>query len=443
MDIALTEAGVLLLATLFLFLGLGVWIGFALILTGLVGIVVLPALFPVFNAFPVEKVLSTSIWQAMASWTLAALPLFIWMGEILFRTKLSEDMFRGLAPWVERLPGRLMHVNVIGCGIFAAVSGSSAATAATVGKMSLPALLERGYHKPMAIGSLAGAGTLGLLIPPSIIMIVYGVAADVSIVRLFIAGVLPGLMLVALFSGYIIVWSMLNPRLVPPPGPSMPFRRKIAESGALIPVVLLIAAVLGSIYGGIATATEAAVMGVIGALALSAWERTLTWPTFRDSLMGAVRLSCMINFILAGAAFLTQAMAYTRIPSAMAAWVGAQGFHPYMVIAALTAIYILLGCFIDGVSMIVLTVTVVLPIIRDTGFDLLWFGIFIVLVVEMAQITPPVGFNLFVLQGLTGENIFTIAKNTLPFFLLMCTAVALVTVFPGIATWLPATMYGG
>jgi len=443
MDIALTEAGVLLLATLFLFLGLGIWIGFSLMLTGLVGIVVLPALFPAFNSFPVEKVLATAIWQSMASWTLAALPLFIWMGEILFRTRLSEDMFRGLAPWVERLPGRLMHVNVIGCGIFAAVSGSSAATAATIGKMSLPALLERGYHKPMAIGSLAGSGTLGLLIPPSIIMIVYGVAADVSIVRLFIAGILPGLMLVALFSGYIILWSLLNPRLTPPAGPSLPLSRKLAESGALIPVVLLILAVLGSIYGGIATATEAAVMGVIGALALSGWERTLTWATFRDSLMGAVRLSCMINFILAGAAFLTQAMAYTRIPSAMAAWVGAQGFHPYMIIAALTAIYLLLGCFIDGVSMIVLTVTVVLPIIQGSGFDLLWFGIFIVLVVEMAQITPPVGFNLFVLQGLTGENIFTVARNTLPFFLLMCLAVALVTVFPAIATWLPSTMFVG
>jgi tripartite ATP-independent transporter DctM subunit len=442
MDIALTEAGILLLAALFAFLGLGVWIGSALMLTGLVGIVVLPALFPAFNAFPVEKVLGTAIWQSMASWTLAALPLFIWMGEILFRSRLSEDMFRGLAPWVERLPGRLMHVNVIGCGIFAAVSGSSAATAATIGKMSLPALIERGYHRPLAIGSLAGAGTLGLLIPPSIIMIVYGVAAEVSIVRLFIAGVLPGVMLMLLFSGYIAIWSLLNPSLVPPRGPSLPFMRKVAESGALIPVVLLILAVLGSIYGGIATATEAAVMGVLGALALSAWGGTLSWNTFRDSLMGAVRLSCMINFILAGAAFLTQAMAYSRIPAAMAAWVGAQGFHPYIIIAVLTALYIVLGCFIDGVSMIVLTVTVVLPIIQGTGFDLLWFGIFIVLVVEMAQITPPVGFNLFVLQGLTGENIFTVAKNTLPFFLLMCTAVALVTVFPGIVTWLPSTMMG-
>jgi C4-dicarboxylate transporter DctM subunit len=333
-----------------------------------------------------------------------------------------------------------MHVNVIGCGIFAAVSGSSAATAATIGKMSLPALQQRGYHLPKAIGSLAGAGTLGLLIPPSIVMIVYGVAAEVSIVRLFIAGVLPGIMLMALFSGYIAVWSLMNPSLTPPRDPPMPFSKKLKESGQLIPVVMLIGFVMGSIYLGWATATEAAVFGVVGALALSAWGGSLSWRSFRDSLMGAVRLSCMINLILAGAAFLTQAMAYSGIPAAMAAWVGAQGFSPYMIILCLTVIYLILGCFIDGISMIVLTVSVVLPIIQGTGFDLVWFGIFIVLVVEMAQITPPVGFNLFVLQGLTGKGIFEVMRYTLPFFILMVIGVAIVTVFPGIVTWLPETM---
>jgi tripartite ATP-independent transporter DctM subunit len=440
MELAQTEAGVLLLGLLFVFLGLGIWIGLSLALVGLCGIVVLPVLIPSMPTFPAEKVMGTAIWQSLASWTLAALPLFIWMGEILFRTKLSEDMFRGLAPWVQRLPGRLMHVNVIGCGIFAAVSGSSAATSATIGKMSLPALTQRGYHVPMAIGSLAGAGTLGLLIPPSIVMIVYAVAAEVSIVRLFIAGVFPGIMLMVLFSGYIAVWSMLNPKLVPPADPPMPFRAKLRESGQLIPVVMLIGFVMGSIYLGWATATEAAVFGVVGALALSAWGGSLNWGSFSASLMGAVRLSCMINLILAGAAFLTQAMAYSGIPAAMAAWVGAQGFSPFMIIACLTIIYLILGCFIDGISMIVLTVSVVLPIIASTGFDLVWFGIFIVLVVELAQITPPVGFNLFVLQGLTGKGIFEVAKNTLPFFILMLIGVTLVTVFPAIVTWLPATM---
>jgi len=440
MELAQTEAGLLMLGLLFVFLGLGVWIGLALALVGLTGVLVLPMLIPAMPAMPAEKVMGTAIWQSLASWTLAALPLFIWMGEILFRTRLSEDMFKGLAPWVQRLPGRLMHVNVIGCGIFAAVSGSSAATTATVGKMSLPALMQRGYHAPMAIGSLAGAGTLGLLIPPSIVMIVYGVAAEVSIVRLFIAGVLPGLMLIVLFSGYIAIWSLLNPDKTPPRDPPVPLRQRLRESANLFPVIGLILFVMGGIYFGFATATEAAVFGVVGALALSAWGGTLTRKSFVDSLMGAVRLSCMINLILAGAAFLTQAMAYSGIPAAMAAWVGSQGFSPYVIIACLTLIYLVLGCFIDGISMIVLTTSVVLPIIQATGFDLLWFGIFIVLVVEMAQITPPVGFNLFVLQGLTGRSMFEVACHTLPFFLLMVVAVALVTVFPGIVTWLPQTM---
>ena len=442
MDLAQTEAGLLLLGGLFAILALGVWIGLGLLATGLIGVVVLPMLMSGMPTFPAEKVLGSAVWGSLASWTLAALPLFIWMGEILFRTRLSEDMFKGLAPWVQRLPGRLMHVNVIGCGIFAAVSGSSAATAATIGKMSLPALTQRGYHVPMAIGSLAGAGTLGLLIPPSIVMIVYGVAAEVSIVRLFIAGLIPGLMLMALFSGYIAVWSLLNPRLTPPPDPPMPFREKLRASGQLFPVMLLIGFVMGSIYFGWATATEAAVFGVVGALALSAWGRTLTWTSFTDSLMGAVRLSCMINLILAGAAFLTKAMAYSGIPAAMATWVGSQGFSPVTIIVVLTLIYLVLGCFIDGISMIVLTASVVLPIIAATGFDLIWFGIFIVLVVELAQITPPVGFNLFVLQGLTGKNILTVTRNTLPFFLLLVVAVALVTLFPAIVTFLPNTMFG-
>lgn len=442
MDLAQTEAGLILLGFLFAVLAFGVWIGLGLLATGLVGVMALPELMPGMATMPPEKVLGGAVWGSLASWTLSALPLFIWMGEILFRTRLSEDMFRGLAPWVQRLPGRLMHVNVIGCGIFAAVSGSSAATAATIGKMSLPALTQRGYHQPMAIGSLAGAGTLGLLIPPSIVMIVYGVAAEVSIVRLFIAGIIPGLMLMALFSGYIAVWSLLNPRLTPPADPPMPFGEKLKASGQLIPVVLLIAFVMGSIYFGWATATEAAVFGVVGALALSAWGRTLTWKSFTDSLMGAVRLSCMINLILAGAAFLTKAMAYSGIPAAMAEWVGAQGFSPFTIILVLTLIYLVLGCFIDGISMIVLTASVVLPIIAATGFDLIWFGIFIVLVVELAQITPPVGFNLFVLQGLTGKDILTVTRNTMPFFFLMLAAVALVTLFPAIVTFLPNTMFG-
>lgn len=431
LQIALTLGTVL-----FLFLGSGVWIALSLLGVGWVGLTF-------FGAVPVEKAMATSIWQASASWTLAALPLFIWMGEILFRAGLSEILFRGIAPWITWLPGRLMHVNVLGCGLFAAVCGSSAATVATIGRMSLPELEKRGYNRTLSVGSLAGSGTLGLLIPPSIIMIVYGVAADVSIVRLFLAGVLPGLMLIVLFMGYISLAAMIRADSVPEETQRMSLREKIARSGELLPVVLLIISVIGSIYMGIATATEAAAGGVIGALILSAWTRTLNRPMFFESLLSATRLSCMIFFILAGAAFLTTSLAYTGLPKALAGWIGGMELNPYTLIVALCLLYLVLGCFIEGISMIVLTATVVLPLVSQAGFDLIWFGIFIIIVVEIAQITPPLGFNLFVIQGLTGMGIFKVAAAAIPFFLLLITAAVLLTIFPEIATWLPSTMSSG
>src|SRR5687768_276349 len=394
-DLAITA---LLVASLFLILGSGVWIGLALAGVAWIGM-------QLFSARPAGDAMAVTIWGSASSWTLTALPLFIWMGEILFRTRLSQDMFRGLAPWMQRLPGRLLHTNVVGCAIFAAVSGSSAATCATIGKMSLPELRRRGYPEAMSIGSLAGAGTLGLLIPPSIIMIVYGVSADVSIAKLFIAGVIPGVLLAALFSAYIALWALRHPGQVPPPDAPMSFMHKLSESRHLIPVVLLIAAVLGSIYAGIATATEAAALGVVGALILSALQGSLNWATFRDSLMGGTRLYCMIALILAGAAFLTLSMGYIGLPRHLAEWIGSLGLSPFALLLALMVFFIVLGCFLDGISMVVLTMGVILPTVQKAGIDLLWFGIFIVLVVEMAQITPPVGFNLFVLQGMTRREI--------------------------------------
>ena len=429
----LTQIAVTLVIFLALFLGSGLWIALSLLGVGWIGLTF-------FGTVPVEKSLATSVWQTMASWTLAALPLFIWMGEILFRARLSEILFRGVAPWVRWLPGRLMHVNVVGCGIFAAVCGSSAATVATIGRMSLPELRQQGYDQNLSIGSLAGSGTLGLLIPPSIIMIVYGVAADVSIVRLFLAGVFPGLMLIALFMGYIGLSAIIRTGSVPLDDLKIGFREKLRRSKGLIPVVLLIAAVIGSIYLGIATATEAAAGGVIGALLLSAWTGTLNWKTFSESLLGATRLTCMIFFILAGAAFLTTSLAFSGLPAALAGWIGSFNLHPFALMAALCLLYIVLGCFIEGISMIVLTTTVVLPLVTSAGFDLIWFGIFVIIVVEMAQITPPLGFNLFVIQGLTGISIFKIARATIPFFCLMIVGVILLTIFPEIATWLPSTM---
>lgn len=426
----LAELSLILLGFLCLTLASGVWIAVGL---GLVGLLAMA----LTTSVPIGAVLATTSWSASASWTLAALPLFIWMGEILFRTKLSEEMFRGLSPWLQWLPGRLMHVNVVGCGIFAAVSGSSAATCATIGKIALPELEKRGYDKNMSLGSLAGAGTLGLLIPPSIPMVVYAVTANVSVLQVFLGGFLPGLLVMALYSGYIILWSLLNPQKTPPRDPVMPFREKMRQSKKLIPILLLILGVFCSLIFGIATATECAAWGVVGALALAWWSGTLTRETFFTSVMSATRLSCMIMLILAGAAFTTAAMAYTGIPNALAEWVQGQNLTPHKLVFALTIMYIILGCLIDGISMIVLTAVIVLPMVKQAGFDLIWFGVYLVIHVEMAQITPPVGFNLFVLQNMSGRDTFTVAKAALPFFLLLNVAVIIITTFPEIVLFLP------
>jgi len=422
-----------LIVAMFAILGAGVWIGIAVLGVAWIGM-------ELFTTRPGGDALALTVWGSLSSWTLTALPLFVWMGEILLKTRLSEGLFRGLAPWLQQVPGRLLHVNIVGCTIFAAVSGSSAATCATIGKMSLPELKRRGYPEIMSVGTLAGAGTLGLLIPPSIIMIVYGVAADVSIGKLFIAGIVPGLLVAALFMGYTTFWAMRNRAAVPPADAALTFRARVAESRHLIPVMLLILAVLGSIYAGIATATEAAALGVVGALLVAAAQRTLTWRSFWDSLMGATRLYCMIALILAGSSFLSLAMGFIGLPRNLAEAIGAMNLPPFALILLLMVFYIVLGCFLDGISMVVLTMAVLLPTLQTAGIDLLWFGIYIVIVVEMAQITPPVGFNLFVLQGMTGHQINYIARAALPYFLMMVCAVLLIYAFPSLVTYLPSQM---
>ncbi|MBM9606265.1 TRAP transporter large permease [Desulfopila inferna] len=431
-EVALT---LFLLLILFALLGSGIWVAFSLLSVGMVGMLV-------FTEAPLGDVLATTVWGASNSWSLAALPLFIWMGEILFRSRLSEDMFSGLSPWLTHLPGRLLHVNILGCAIFAAVSGSSAATAATIGKMSIPELSKRKYPEHMLIGTLAGSATLGLLIPPSIILIVYGVATEQSIARLFIGGLLPGLLLVGLFVGYVVIWSLANPEKIPPGETSLSFAEKIKRSRRLIPVVLLIAGVIGSIYSGIASPTDAAAVGVALSLLLSKYTGTLNMRTFFDGLMGATKTSCMIAFILAGAAFLTVAMGFTGIPKMLAVWIATLGLSPYALLGALTVFFIILGCFLDGISVVVLTTSVIMPMVEQAGIDPLWFGIFIVIVVEMSQITPPVGFNLFVIQGLTGLNILKVAYAAIPFFLLLMVALILIVAFPSIVTVLPNMMGG-
>jgi tripartite ATP-independent transporter DctM subunit len=425
----------LLLVLLCLLLGAGLWIAMSL---AAVGYVAMSAYSDTPGLF-----IAGAMWESTGSWTLAALPMFVWMGEILFRTRLSEELFNGLSPWVQRIPGRLLHVNILACGIFGSVSGSSAATCATVSKIALPELRRRGYDERTAIGSLATAGTLGIMIPPSIIMVVYAVAAEVSIVRVFIAGMIPGLLVMGLFSGYIAVWALLNPRKQPPPEPRLSFVQKLRRSAQLIPCALLIVATIGSMFVGWATATEAAAFGVLGSLILAGLTGSLTARSFVESLYGATRLSCMILFILAGAAFLTKAMALTGIPAALAAAAAALELGPYGIIAILVVVYLVLGTALDGVSMIVLTTSIVIPLVQQAGFDLVWFGIFIVLLVELAEITPPVGFNLFVMQTMTGKEQGEVALASLPFFLMLVLTVALITLFPvtlvtGLPEWLLA-----
>ncbi len=429
--------GFLLLVMAILLTG-GVWIAMTLAIVGWVGMAVFTNIPPGVWG----KNLFSAMWESSASWELAALPLFIWMGEILFRTRLSDQMFEGLAPWLNRVPGRLMHTTILGCGIFGSVSGSSAATCATIAKVALPELMRRGYNERLALGSLATAGTLGILIPPSITMVVYAVAADASIIRVFLAGFLPGLLLMVLFSGYIGWRALRHPEEVPPPEPPSSLAEKLRRSGSLIPCALLILFIVWVLIAGWATATECAAYGVLGSLGIAAWSRMLTVENFLSSLMSATRVSCMIMFILAGAAFLTKTMAFTGIPRELAEWVNGLGLSPYSLIAMLSVLYIILGTALDGISMIVLTSAVVLPMIQKAGFDLVWFGIFVVLLVEIAEVTPPVGFNLFVLQNMTGKDSNTIARAALPFFGCLLICIAIITVFPQTVTWFPDYVMG-
>jgi tripartite ATP-independent transporter DctM subunit len=424
---------VLFLFVLFLLLGTGVWVGLALIGVAFVGV-------ELFTSRPAGDAMITVIWASSSSWTLTALPLFIWMGEILYRTRLSEDMFRGLSPFMARLPGGLVHTNIVGCTVFAAVSGSSAATLTTVGKMSIPELRRRNYPEHMVIGTLAGAATLGLMIPPSLILIVYGVTINESITKLFMAGVLPGLVLAAMFMGYVAIYAKLSKNYKPDPEPPMSFVEKVRNARFLIPVMMLILAVIGSMYAGFATATEAAAIGVIGALVLAAWQGSLTWSTFIDSLMGATRTSAMIALILAGAAFLTLSMGFTGLPRAIAEYIASMELSRFELLMALLVFYIVIGCFLDGISAVVLTMAVVEPMVRAAGIDMIWFGIFVVIVVEMAQITPPIGFNLFVLQGITRHEMGYISKAALPMFAIMVAMVFVLIAVPELATWLPDNM---
>ena len=421
------------LGVLALVLGAGVWVGLALYAPGLAGLAI-------FRSLPVEKLLAQLTWNATTTPELIALPLFILMAEILFHSRLSASLFTGLAPWTTRLPGRLLHVNVLGCTMFAAISGSSAATTATVGRITLTELLRRGYDRDLAMGSLAGAGTLGFLIPPSIILIIYGVLAETSILKLFLAGIIPGLMLALLYMTWLGFRTSWKSSLAPDEAERMSLADKLVGLRHLGPVVFLILAVLGSMYGGIASPSEAAAVGVLGALIVSAAQETLTWETIRKAGLGAVRTISMIGLIVAGAYFLSIAMGFLGVPRMIAGEIAALGLSPVALIVLLLVFYAILGCVLEGMSSIVMTLPITLPLVQAAGFDKIWFGVFLVIVVEMAQITPPVGFNLFVIQGMTGERIGRIARATLPFFLIMVGLALLITFVPEVVTFLPNTI---
>ncbi len=433
MNVDLGPVSAVILGLLILFLGGSIWIGIALFLVGMGG-------FFVFTDVSYGSILANICWNNTSGSAMMALPFFIWMGEILFRSKISENLFRGLSPWMDAIPGRLVHVNILACTFFAAVSGSSAATTATVGKITVPELTKRGYDHSLSIGSLAGAGTLGFMIPPSMVMLVYGIIGDVSIGKLFIAGFIPGFMLTFMFSGYILLRCLINPDLAPKRAENYTWKDRLVAIPAILPVAILILFVLGSIYAGIATPTEAGALGVVGAFFFAFITRSLNWDVFKVSLVGAIRTSCMIMFIVMGAAYLSNVIGYLGITRALTKYVTDMGLSPYMLIVILTVLYLILGCLVDGFSMIVMTAPIVIPLIEAAKFDTVWFGIYLVLMIELAQITPPVGFNLFVISGLNNDDLMTVAKAAFPFFLIMLLATALLTVFPDIAMFLPNRM---
>jgi len=422
-----------LLFLLVLFMGGTVWIGISLFLVGLGG-------FVFFTDLPYGSILSTGLWNNTSGSAMLALPMFVWMGEILFRSNISQNLFKGLTPWMDAIPGRLLHVNIFACSLFAAVSGSSAATTATVGKITVPELDKRGYRRDMAIGSLAGAGTLGFMIPPSMMMLVYGIIGDVSIGKLFIAGFIPGFLIAGLFSAYIVIRCLIDPSIAPAQAEGYTWKQRVAAISQIAPVAAMVVGVLGSLYKGWATPTEAGVVGVAASLIFSIATNSMSWDTFRATLLGTVKTTCMIMLIVVGASYLSVVVGYLGITRKLTLFVTSLGLSKYTLIFILSLLYIVLGCLVDGFSMIVMTTPIVLPMVTAVGFDPIWFGIYLIIMIELAQVTPPVGFNLFVISGLNNDDVLVIAKAAMPFFLLMCTATVLITVFPKMVLFLPAMM---
>jgi len=425
------------LGLLAVYLALGVWVFSAV---GLVGLTALYFLLG-FDIDRIGAVMRGTMWRSASTWELSAVPIFVMMGELMYRSDMSERLFRGLAPWVARVPGGLLHTNIAGCTVFAAVSGSTTATTATVGKITTAALAERKYDQSLAIGSLAGAGSLGLMIPPSISFIIYGVLSETSIARLFAAGVFPGLVIAALYSGYIGICAAAKPALAPREADTFTMVDRLKGLLDLLPVTALVLLVLGSLYSGIATPSEAAVVGFLGAFMMVLFTGQLTWKLFTDSVAGTIKITTMGISILVAANFMSSAMAYLHVPQEIAKFIVGLGLSPYALILLVAVFYVILGLFLDGLSIMVMTLPITLPLVAGAGFDPVWFGVFIVIMIELGLVTPPIGFNLFVLQVMTGRPMGFIARAAFPFFLLLCLAAVIITAFPQIALWLPDVLF--
>ena len=418
--------------TLF-FLAIGVRVGLAL---GLVG---LTSLYFLLSS-PAPITLAERSWQSVNSFTLTAVPMFVLMGALLLRSGLSEQVFEALAKWMGRFPGGIAHAGVGACTIFAAVSGSSLATAATMGIVACPEMEKRGYNPKLAYGSIAAGGTLGILIPPSIAMIIYGSTVGAPVATLFIAGIVPGALLALSFMGVVFVWALID-RNAAPRGERFSWRARFAALLDILPIALLIGAVLGVLYAGVATPTEAGAMGAMAALAICYFRRRLDRVVLLEVLLETVRVTAFLFLIIVGAAILTHSFDYLRLPKILVEAVTAADLSPLLVMIAISLVYIVLGMFIDSISMMVMTLPVIFPVVVGMGFDPIWFGVVVVILMEIGLITPPVGMNLFALRGIGERASMTdIVHGVIPFALIMVLGVVLLYWQPGLATWLPATM---
>jgi tripartite ATP-independent transporter DctM subunit len=411
----------------------GVWIAVSLGAAGIFGIwIVKPALLG-----GVESV----VWNTVENFVLTAVPLFIFMGTVILNSGISARFYRSLALWLNRVPGGLAQTNILACTVFSALCGSSVATAASVGSIAIPEMQKRGYGVRPMTGTLAAGGTLGILIPPSIPFIIYGSTVGESVGKLFVAGVIPGLLMASIFMVFLACHAKLMPAEFPSLGAAVPWSARLAGLRDLVPVTMLIVVVLGGIYVGAMTPTEAAGVGAAGAVVVAALYGGLTWDVLRQSLLGTLRTNAMVLFIVVGAQIMSFALVTAGIPRAIVGAIEAAHLGPYLVLSLVVVMYLVLGCLVDALSLMLLTLPVVHPVMAAAGFDPIWFGVVLVILLEIGLVTPPVGMNLFVIQGMAKTTLGEVSWGSFPYVILLLAGVIMLTLFPAIALWLPQRMF--